>query len=302
MATLKGQNLRLMTLDDQEHWVCVGMATNLVATLTGNAEDASHKDVVGNFSLPTIVSKAWSAQVDSLDVTDMVTLLNAVKTFKKFRLLWDETSTVDNVQPLKANFSRQGDAYINDATFVFNDRENSTKNISFIGASPLTAGDAVDYASPTITGLTKGQFVRLFLGSDNTATPSRVVAFARQLSIHVSVQMESASTKDTEGNFDIQEPVGLSYDISSSALVRNGESITSSVQGQTLNDLETIYENALPVKYEIANVSGANNRTKGSVLVSGSVVLTSLTLNAPNRQVATYDCQMQGYGNYLLPT
>ena len=147
---------------------------------------------------------------------------------------------------------------------------------------------------------TKGQFVRLFLGSDNTTTPAKVIAYAKQLQLHVSLQMEDATTKDTEGNWQIQEPTGLSYDITSNALVRSGDTITSAVQAQGLSEIESIFEAGTPVKFQVANVSGSNNRTKGAVIMSGSVIVSQLTINAQNRQNATYDTQLNGYGAYTV--
>ena len=147
---------------------------------------------------------------------------------------------------------------------------------------------------------TKGQFVRLFLGSDNTATPSKPIASAKQLSLHVSLTLESATTKDTDGDWEIQEPTAISYDISTTALVRSNETITSEVAAQTLADVESIHEAGTPVKWQIANVSGANQRTKGAIICSGSAVLTNLTLNGPNRQSADYNAQLTGYGEYTV--
>ena len=147
---------------------------------------------------------------------------------------------------------------------------------------------------------TKGQFVRLFLGSDNTAAPAKVIGSASSLSLHVSVSLEEATTKDTEGNWQIQEPTGITYDISTSALVRGNDTITSSVQAQGLADLESIFEAGTPVKWLIANVSGANQRTKGTTIVSGSCIVQNLTLNGPNRQNATYDASLAGYGPYTV--
>ena len=82
--------------------------------------------------------------------------------------------------------------------------------------------------------------------------------------------------------------------------MKGGDNISSTVNSQNLSDIMTIYEAATPVKWQIANVSGNNNRTKGAVIASGSVVITSLTLNGPNRQNATYDAQLQGYGAYTV--
>jgi predicted secreted protein len=147
---------------------------------------------------------------------------------------------------------------------------------------------------------TKGQFVRLFLGSDNTAAPTTVIAAAKTLSLHVSLTLEDATTKDTTGDWQVQEPTALTYDISTTALMRSGDTITSSVSGKTIADLEDIYEASNPVKWQIANVSGANQRTKGAVIASGSVIIATLTLNGPNRQNADYTANLNGYGAYTV--
>jgi hypothetical protein len=110
--------------------------------------------------------------------------------------------------------------------------------------------------------------------------------------------LEDATTKDTAGEWTIQEPTALSYDISTGALVRSGETITSQVGAKSLADIESVYEAGTPVKWKIANVSGDNNRTAASTIVSGSVVLQTLTVNGPNRQNADYTAQLQGYGPY----
>jgi hypothetical protein len=114
------------------------------------------------------------------------------------------------------------------------------------------------------------------------------------------MSLEDATTKDTTGDWQIQEPTALNYDISTGALVRSGETITSAVAAQDLASIEDIYEAATPVKWQIANVSGANNRTKGAVIVSGSVTLTSLTLNTPNRANSDYSATLSGYGIYTV--
>lgn len=300
MATLKGQNFRILQQVGND-FKCIGMATNCTVTLNGNTEDASTKDDVSNAAKPTVISKSWQVSVESMEVADAAAILTAIKSLQPFTLVWDETKTADNQEPIKAAFARKGQAYLSDVSFSFNDRENSTKSLQFTGSGALEALDA----APTYTALTpgtytKGQYVRLFLGSDNNATPAKVIASAKSLSLHVSMSMEDATTKDTTGDWQIQEPVGLSYDISTSALMRSGETVTSTVAGNTLADVMSIYEASEPVKWQIAAVSGTNNRDKGAVIASGSVVITSLTLNGPNRQNATYDAQLNGYGIYTV--
>jgi hypothetical protein len=300
MSTLKGQNFRIMVYDTTAtKFKVIGMATGCTVTLTNNTDEGSHKDIVGAAAMPTTVSKSWGVSVDSLNVADTAAMLTAIKSMQPMTLMWDETSTTDNQTRQKATFARKGSAYLNDATFNFNDRENSTKSLQFTGSGALETvptADAVDAIS--IGSFTKGQFVRLFLGSDNTAAPSTVIAAAKTLSLHVSLTLEDATTKDTAGDWQIQEPTALSYDISTGALVRSGETITSQVGAKTLADIESIYEAGTPVKFKIANVSGDNNRTASSTIVSGSVVLTQLAINGPNRQNADYTATLNGYGDY----
>ena len=292
--TLKGQNFRIYSGTS-----VIGMATGCTVTLNSNTDDANTKDDVGMASKPTVISKSWSVSVESLSVADVGAMLTAIKSLTPFTLMWDESSTTDNQTVEGATFARTGTAYLNDCTFNFNDRENSTKSLQFTGIGPLAEVATTPTITPVAAGsYTKGQFVRLFLSSDNTTTPAAVIAAAKQLSLHVSLTLEDATTKDTTRDWQVQEPTALTYDISTTALMRSGDTITSSVAGKTIADLEDIYEASNPVKWQIANVSGANQRTQGAVIASGSVIIATLTLNGPNRQNADYTANLNGYGAY----
>lgn len=301
MATLKGQNLRVGTLNGTTFTV-FAMATTNTITRNTQTDDASTKDDTGLSSKPTVTSKSTQIQVESLNVLDMATMLIAIQNMEPFTLMWDETGTTNNQTALQADLSRYGQFYLTDATFTFNDRENSSKNLQFISTGPISGAGLGDITTTVVSpgSYTKGQFVRLFLSSDNTDTPSEVIAAAKQLSFHVSVALENVTTKDTEGNDEVQEPTGITFDITTNALVRSNYAITSTVMSQTFNDIQDIYEACNPVKFEIANVSGANQRTKGTVIVSGSVILTTLTSNNPNRQSSDYTANMTGYGAYKV--
>ena len=300
MATLKGQNFRIFTVSGTTATV-IGMATNCTVTLNSNTDEASTKDDVGLASKPTVVSKSWQVQVDSLNVSDVGALLSGIKNMSRFILMWDETSTTDNQTPLNESMSRYGYAYLSDATFTFNDRENSSKNLQFTGDGPLTeAADTFTGSTVSPGAYTKGQFVRLFLSGNNTDTPANVIGAAKQLSLHVSMTLEDATTKDTSGDWQIQEPTALNYDISTTALMRSGDTITSGVTAYGVTELEALYEDSAPIKWQIANVSGYNNRTKGSVICSGSCIVQTLTLNGPNRNNATYTASLAGFGPYTV--
>lgn len=297
---LKGQNLRILTLDStSSKFKCIGMATTCTVNLTANTDDASTKDDVGGAAKPEVTSNGWSVQVESLNVVDIGALLTAIKTMTPFTLMWDETSTTDNQSIEQASYARKGMAFLNDLTAVFNDRENSTKSLQFTGSGALEKLTTTPSIETVAAGsYTKGQFVRLFLS--DSSNPTLVVAGAKTLQLHVSMSLEDATTKDTPGTWQVQEPTGLSYDISTNALVASNETITSSVGGQTLGTLMDFYESSTLLYWQIANTSGDNQRTKGSVIVSGQVRITSMAINAANRQVATYDTQLSGYGDYTV--
>lgn len=133
MGTLKGQNLRVFAGGS-----VIAEATNCVITLTGNTDDTSTKDDVGMASKPSIVSKAWQVTVDSLGVSDIATLISAMKAGTPFILKWDETATTDNTTPEENALARTGSALLTDATFAFNDREYATKNVQFTGTGALS--------------------------------------------------------------------------------------------------------------------------------------------------------------------
>jgi hypothetical protein len=252
-------------------------------------------------SFPTITSKSWQVQVDSLNVTDMNSMLTAIKSGTKFKLMWEESLPVNNQNLGSANYARVGDAFLTDCTFTFNDRESSTKNLQFMGTGPLNK-IGTDYTLEVYSpvAVTKGQYVRLFLGDNNTTAPSQVIGAAKNLSFHVSVATENITTKDTVEDWVRYEATEPNYDISSSAFVKSDETISSSVGAQALDNIEEIYEAGLPVRFLIANTSGANNRTKGTTIVSGSVIVTSLVINSPNRTTSTYQTTFTGNGAFTV--
>lgn len=302
MATLKGQNFRIMIWNaiDQEY-KCIGMSTGCKVTLTNNTDDGTTKEDVGLSSKPTVTTKSWQVSCESLDVADTAAMLTAIKNQTLFTLCWDETETTDNQSRIMATFARKGQAYLSDGTFQFENRTNSQKSLQFSGSGELTTVPSSEISTDFTPGsYTKGQYVRLFLSSDNTTAATSVIAAAKTLSLHLSMQLQDSSTKDTAGDWQVQEPTGLSYDITTSALMRSGETITSTVTAKTLSDLETIYHNGMPVQWKIANVSGANNRTAGATICSGSALLTQLDLNGPNRADADYQATLVGFGDISI--
>ena len=89
MATLKGQNFRVLVLNAlTSKYHVIGMSTNCTVTLNTNVDDSGTKDDTGMASKPTVVSKSWQVQVDSLNVADVGQLLTAMKSQTPFTLVY----------------------------------------------------------------------------------------------------------------------------------------------------------------------------------------------------------------------
>ena len=302
MSTLKGQNVRICTFDTTaEKYRVIGMSTGCIVTITNNMDNQSHKDITGLAAMPQVVSKTWQVQVNSLNQADAAAILTAMKSMQPVTLMWDETSTTDNQTRSKASWARKGQAYLNDATFSFDNKTLATKGLQFTGTGPLEAVAASEATEVIPLGsYTRGETVRLFLSSDNTAAPTAVIASARTLQLHVSISLQDASTKDSTGDWIYNEPTELNYDITTSALVRSGEPITSLVTGKTYADILSMTEAGTAFKWKIANVGGDNNRTASSTIVSGSIKIATLTQNDPNRENSEYTMNANGYGDYTV--
>ena len=163
----------------------------------------------------------------------------------------------------KATFARKGSAYRTTCTFNFNDRENSTKSLQFQGSGPLqtVSRKRGHWRSSHWEATPRVSYVRLFLGSDNTAAPSTVIAAAKSLSLHVSLtwKTQRPRTPLATGRFRSRRH---SLTTSRLAHVRSGETITSQVGAKSLarNHLRGWYTGEV----EDCNVGGDNNRTASS--------------------------------------
>ena len=138
----------------------------------------------------------------------------------------------------------------------------------------------------------KGQYIRLLVSL--AANPSTVVAAAKQMALHGSAQTEDSSTKDTTGSALEYEVTGQSYDITGSGLVLtpNDTLLTGAVG---LNDFESWLQDQV-LNWKICVMEGTNNRTVVETIASGQGKLTNLQIQAQNKQNATYNSTINGYG------
>ena len=138
----------------------------------------------------------------------------------------------------------------------------------------------------------KGQYIRLLVSV--AANPSTVVAAAKQMALHGSAQTEDSTTKDTTGTDLEYEVTGQSYDITGSGLVLSpDDTLLTGAVG--LNDFENWIKDQL-LNWKICVMEGTNNRTVVETIASGQGKLTNLQIQAQNKQNATYNYTINGYG------
>lgn len=145
----------------------------------------------------------------------------------------------------------------------------------------------------------KGQHLRLVITGGTLQSPTTdFVALATDLTLHLSAQMENATTKDTtdtSGMWQVYDVTGRSGDISFTALL-------AVVEGQAVSDNSLYFENFIdkvsdtPVSWKLIFTSGAQNRVQGKTVCSGQGKLTNLQATGQNRQNATFTGTVNIYG------
>ena len=140
MATIKGQNLRVMVGGK-----CIAMATSCTFHVSAQLEDSSTKDSVGDFQEQEVTGLSWDAQTESLvTLTDNGSngelpqdLLSLMINKTKVTITFDQTSGTNNRVAQDSAIKKTGQAYITDVNITAANRQNSTCSVQFTGTGPL---------------------------------------------------------------------------------------------------------------------------------------------------------------------
>lgn len=146
MATIKGQNLRVMVGTASGSEKCIAMATNCTFHVNATVQDSSTKDDTDDWAMNEVMGLSWDASTDSLVTLedngtngelpqDLLTLMiNKTKVYLKF----DTTSGTNNRTAGNSAIKKSGTAYINDINVTAANRQNSTLTVQFTGTGPLS--------------------------------------------------------------------------------------------------------------------------------------------------------------------
>lgn len=141
MATIKGQNLRVMVGGK-----CIAMATSCTFHISAQTESASTKDDANDFEVNEVVGLSWDASTDSLvTLTDNGTngelptdLMSLIINKTKVQLTFDTTSGTNNRTGDNSAIKKQGYAYLTDFSVTAQNRANSTLSCQFSGTGGLS--------------------------------------------------------------------------------------------------------------------------------------------------------------------
>ena len=141
MATIKGQNLRVMVGGK-----CIAMATSCTFHISAQVESASTKDDANDFEVNEVTGLSWDAQTDSLvTLTDNgvngelpTDLMSLIINKTKVTLTFDQTAGANNRTGQNSAIKRSGQAYLTDYSLSAQNRQNSTLSCQFTGTGPLS--------------------------------------------------------------------------------------------------------------------------------------------------------------------
>ena len=135
-------------------------------------------------------------------------------------------------------------------------------------------------------GVIKGQNLRLKIAG-------KFVGFATSCTVHVSASLEDSSTKDSsDGIFQEQQLTGLAWDISTDALY----SVDTDATGINAEGALDAILARQKVEIEFTGTVGTNNRQATGHKYTGQAWINDISINAANRQNASYSLQAQGTG------
>ena len=141
MATIKGQNLRVMVGGK-----CIAMATSCTFHISAQVESASTKDDANDFEVNEVTGLSWDASTDSLVTLEdngsngelPTDLLSLIINKSQVTLTFDQTAGTNNRTGQNSAIKRSGSAYLTDYSLSAQNRQNSTLSCQFTGSGPLS--------------------------------------------------------------------------------------------------------------------------------------------------------------------
>lgn len=281
----KGQNYRIFI-----NGGVVAEETSCTVTRGVDTEDAANKDLASDSTAgdigganPVATYKNMQFQVEAQGAGAKALFRTAftLMTAAGGAVGWAATSGAAT----PGAHNRQGTptyvkAICNDLTINAPNRQPITCSAQFTVIPGTPEAPSANTPAPATTPTLRGEFLRLFLGDS-------IVAKATNVSLHISLSMEDATTKDDTSasseqlDYKAQAPTQVNYDITSDCLYDGG--LDNLTEGDTY-------------QWDLSDASGDGQAARGDTLASGTALLTSLVANAAVNQNITYNASFTGIG------
>ena len=150
MATIKGENLRVLLGDDDEHLACVAASTNCQVHLSLEMQEDTTKDTDDDWIPMEPAGINWDAQVDALvllDDEETGITADSLQVGRVYRLRFAQTAgaTGEQNRDAVANVLQlTGNAILSDLQLTAQNQDESQYTAKFTGH-----GDLVQYTPPT---------------------------------------------------------------------------------------------------------------------------------------------------------
>lgn len=144
MATIKGQNLRVMVGDDTEHLTCIAASTNCVAHAAVEMIENTTKDTTGDWMEREPVSINWDMQVDALVLSDGdeeyrpgAVSADQLQIGRVYQLRFTHTAGAQNRDATADGMQLTGAAILNDISINAQNADVATYTARFTGTGEL---------------------------------------------------------------------------------------------------------------------------------------------------------------------
>ena len=140
----------------------------------------------------------------------------------------------------------------------------------------------------------KGENLRILLSADGEEENLHCVAASTNCTLHLALQVEEDTTKDTTDEWIENEPVGISWDASVEALV-----IDISDPGAHNIALLQVGREYLLRFSRTLGASGEQNRdaVADAMQYTGRAILSDLSITSTNQDIATASAKFTGNGD-----
>ena len=141
MATVKGQNLRVLAGSTTSNLKCIAAAQSCSLRVDAIAESTGSKDVANDWDTKEITQIDWEVTVEALvtiGIDGTGTQLEDLECGQKYTLRLSQTNGQQNRSQVANALQMTGRAILTDLSITAQDGEQSTYTAKFIGDGDLT--------------------------------------------------------------------------------------------------------------------------------------------------------------------